>query len=34
MIRKETGKVAAVLWVELATSPPGVMGKDKKREWK
>ena len=32
IIRKETGKVAAVLWVELATSPPGVMGKDKQKE--
>lgn len=32
MIRKEAGKVAAVLWVELATSPPGVMGKDKQKE--
>ena len=29
VIRKETGKVAAVLWVELATSPPGAMGKGK-----
>ncbi len=35
MIRKETGKVAAVLWFELATSPPGVnMGKGKLTECK